>query len=196
MTAEQTVPEKKPTAPWLPILLIGLRLLIVCAAVAGVVSFVRVLTLPRAEANLRETKRIAIADIFGIEDPEFVEEDGFYLVRQNGAPVGYCVESTAAGFGGDLTLMVGYGIDETILGVRIVSHSETPGVGAKVKDDPAHLQQYVGKSGELTLKKDGGTDIDAISGATISSRAVNAAINQATGVLKEKLAPTPGGDAQ
>ncbi len=196
MTATTNAPQKKPQAAWIPALMIGLRLLLICAVVAGIISFVYAVTKPKAEANLRETKRIAISDIFGMENPDFDEDNGFYTVRDASGTVGYCVESTAAGFGGDLTLMVGYSADGTIRGVRIVSHSETPGLGARVKDDPAHLGQYTGKSGTLKLNKDGGTDVDAISGATISSRAVNQAVNQATDVLTKRLAATSGGDAQ
>lgn len=200
MTAE--VQQKKPQAPWLQMLLIGLRLLIVCAAVAGVVSFVRVLTKDQAQENLKKTKAAAISEIFGLENPDVVEVEkyGISIVRDNTkkegmTAVGFCVESKVAGFGGDMTVMVGYGLDQSIIGVRVVSHSETPGVGAKVKDDPAFLAQYEGKAGELILNKDGGTDIDAISGATISSRAVNEAVNRATGTLRDALAQLlTGGD--
>ena len=101
------------------------------------------------------------------------------------------MESVSGGFGGDMTLMVGYDGARTILGVSIVSHSETPGLGARVKTEAGYLDQYVGKSGEVVLNKngvaDGENDVDAISGATISSRAVLTGVNRATDALNAYL---------
>lgn len=191
MTTQATAPQKQRA--WLPVLLIGLRLLLICAAVAGIISFVYSVTKPKAEANLKATKDAAVSEIFGTSEASG-GKDGFYTVRygENLASTGYCIESTAGGFGGDLTLMVGFDADGRILGVSIVSLSETPGLGARV-NDANYLSQYVGKSGTLTLNKDGG-EIDAISGATISSRAVLSAVNAATERLQTYLAS--GGDAQ
>ena len=190
--------QKKQPAAWVPVVLIGLRLLLICAVVAGIVSLVYSVTKPKAEENLRATKSAAIAEIFGTNDLTFEEsatDAGFYTVHygEGHTAIGYCVESTSGGFGGDLTLMVGFDPDGTIKGVSVVSHSETPGLGARVKTDADYLTQYNGKSGKLTLKKDGGNDVDAISGATISSRAVLTAVNAATERLQTFLA---GGDAQ
>lgn len=191
--AMKTPEQKKQPAAWVSVLLIGLRLLLICAVVAGIISFVYAVTKPKAEANLKAAKDAAISEIFGASDASD-GKDGFYTVRygENLAATGYCVESVAGGFGGDLTLMVGFDAKGKILGVSIVSHSETPGLGARV-NDANYLSQYAGKSGALTIDKDGGTDIDAISGATISSRAVLSAVNKATERLQTYLA---GGSAQ
>lgn len=195
MTTQATAPQKQRA--WLPVLLIGLRLLLICAAVAGIISFVHAVTKPKAEANLREEKRKAIINIFATDTLTYeqdADDTAFYRVFDaEKSPIGYCVESTAGGFGGDLTLMVGFDAAGTIKGVSIISHSETPGLGARV-NDVNYLSQYGGKSGSLTLVKDGGTDVDAISGATISSRAVLSAVNAATERLQTYLAS--GGDAQ
>ena len=88
-----------------------------------------------------------------------------------------------------MTLMVGFYSDRSIAGVQILSHSETPGLGAKASD-AAYLAQYQGKSGTLSL----GEDIDAVSGATISSRAVLSGVTAAQKILDSHL--IPGGDAQ
>ena len=197
MTNHATAPEKKQPAAWVPVLLIGLRLLLICAVVAGIISLVYAVTLPKVEENLREEKRKAIITIFGTEDLSYTQsetDNAFYTVRYGENGLGYCTEETVGGFGGDLSLMVGFDADGTVLGVGIISHSETPGLGARV-NEADYLAQYRGHSGTLTLKKDGGSDIDAISGATISSRAVLSAVNQATAHLGKQLAAT-GGDAQ
>ncbi len=196
MTQQASAPQKTQKA-WIPVLLIGLRLLLICAIVAGIISFVYSVTKPKADENLRQAKISAISEIFGTSDLTFQiapENESIYIIHLAGSmSPAYCVEAVAPGFGGDLTLMVGYGADRTIQGVSIVSMSETPGLGARV-DDAAYLSQYAGKAGELTLTKDGGNDIDAISGATISSRAVLAAVNNATEQLNDYLAKSiPGG---
>lgn len=95
---------------------------------------------------------------------------------------GYAVEMNSSGFGGTIELMVGVAKDGTILGVSIISHSETAGLGAVAAADTsageAFRTQFAGRSGELNVNKDGGT-INAITGATITSRAVTRAVNEA-----------------
>ena len=96
---------------------------------------------------------------------------------------GYAVETAVDGFGGQFRVMVGFDEDGNILGYEILEHQETPGLGShmthwfKNADKPG--QNIIGrKGGSLTVSKDGG-DVDAITAATISSRAFLKAVNQA-----------------
>ena len=172
---------------WKSTLLIGLKLLLIAALVAGVVSFVNAKTASIAEENISKEKTKAIAQIFNGQSIETTEQNGIYTVTLDGKIIGYCLESTSSGFGGDMTLMVGYDADATLRGVRVISHSETPGLGARVCDnEEGALSEYAGKSGNLVW----GQDIDGISGATISSKAVLNGVNQAT----EKLLAFLGGE--
>ena len=100
--------------------------------------------------------------------------NGVWLVTSGGDILGYAASVSPLGFGGALDMMVGVNSDGTIAGMKIVSHSETPGLGSRV-DDPDYLSQYTGKSGTLSL----GNGIDAITGSTISSKAVLEAANRA-----------------
>ena len=77
------------------------------------------------------------------------------------------------GFGGEIVMIVGVNTEGVVTGVVITEMSETAGLGAKA-DDPSFLSQYVGKSGSLTVVKGnaGETQISAITGATVTSRAV------------------------
>jgi electron transport complex protein RnfG len=172
-------------------LLVGLKLLLICAIVAGVISFVYSLTAEQYEKNIQATKNAAIGEIFGLEAPtcrEIAQGDvKVYTVYNGETHIGYCVESASAGFGGDVALMVGYSPDRTLLGVSVIAHSETPGLGAKV-NEPAFLEQFKGQSGALVL----GDDVDAISGATISSRAVTDGVNQAFQTLQNVLSQNGG----
>ena len=77
-------------------------------------------------------------------------------------------------------MVVGIGTDGAVMGAKVTAHTETPGLGAKAQADPTWIAQFAGKpaSGALAVTKDGG-DIVPITGATITSRAVTAAVNTA-----------------
>ena len=97
----------------------------------------------------------------------------------NGNFMGAAVKTSEGGFGGKIDMMVGFLADGTIKGTSVLSHTETPGLGAnmtgKFKD------QFVDKnpaSYKLTVTKDGG-DVDAITAATITSRAFTKAVDKA-----------------
>ena len=92
---------------------------------------------------------------------------------------GAAIKTSEGGFGGKIEMMVGFLADGTIKGTSVLSHAETPGLGAnmtgKFKD------QFVDKNPEtfkLTVSKDGG-DVDAITAATITSRAFSKAVDKA-----------------
>ena len=104
----------------------------------------------------------------------------FRGLSEGGEPCGYALSVTASGFGGDIAMTVGVS-DGVVTGVRIGTHSETPGLGAKAADD-SFLSQFTGKGGELTVNKNGAqndSEISAITAATITSRAVTSAVNEA-----------------
>lgn len=150
-------------------------LVVICALVALVVSFVHAMTADIIAAAAEREKQAAIMRIFGegVEASQIDPLEGIaalYAVEDEG----YCVNLAAGGFGGNIEMMVGVNTDGSLRGVEIVSLSETPGLGSKVKD-AGYLEQYVGQRGTLTL----GGEISAISGATISSRAVLKGVNDA-----------------
>lgn len=114
--------------------------------------------------------------------PERVERDGcwVYEARLGDEVVGYAIEGTSPnGFNGDVTLMVGYCTDGTIYNIEVLAQAETPGLGDNMKsDDNLLINSFRGKkAGEMTMTvtKDGG-DVDALTAATISSRAYAEAV--------------------
>ena len=177
--------ENKQKSTGLQAVMIGCKLLLICAVIAGIVSLVYAVTLDQYEKNVPGTKTAAIGEIFGKSDVsvEALGSEGVYRVLDGERLLGYCVETASAGFGGDIVMMVGYDAEQKISGISIISMSESPGFGAKYKDDPALLEEYYGKSGALTL----GKDVDGISGATVSSSAVLEGVNQASRLLSEAL---------
>lgn len=94
--------------------------------------------------------------------------------------VGYCVEVQAHGFGGLMTAVVGVNTNGEVTGVAITSHQETEGVGTDAMTE-GYLAQYVGKSG--TIRSSGSNSVDAASGATATSEAVTACVNQALAIV-------------
>ncbi len=178
---------KKEQSSALTAALVGGKLLLICAIVAGIVSFVYALTEKPYEANIKEQKRLAISQIYDSDTVSYTELEGveeiqaLYIVKEGEALRGYCAEVASPGFGGDVELMIGFDADKKILGIRVISHSETPGVGAPVVSEGAYLDQYKGHTGQVTL----GEGVDAVSGATISSTAVAEGVNRAVQAIEQ-----------
>ena len=86
--------------------------------------------------------------------------------------------AAAKGYGGDVTVMVGIGADGKVTGIEILSHDETPGLGAN-STKPEFKNRFVGKSGVLMVSKTSneGQNVQAITAATITSKAVTSAVN-------------------
>ena len=127
-----------------------------------------------------------IKDRISIKDGDV--ERTFFIGVFDGEAQGVAFETSGKGYGGDVGLMVGIDIKESqLMGVGVTTHAETPGMGAKAKSDPNFAAQFQGLSLEQPYKVtlDGGS-INAISGATITSRAVSAAATDA-GKIYQKL---------
>lgn len=117
-----------------------------------------------------------LVDRFQIADGE--QERTFFVGVFDGQPNTVALESFGQGFGGDIGVMVAVNVEtDKIVGVGVTTHSETPGVGSRAKTDSRFRKQFEGVSVNEPFKvnADGG-EIDAVSGATISSRGVCAAL--------------------
>lgn len=114
----------------------------------------------------------------------------YQALDAQGQSAGYVVESTSAnGYGGNIVLYVGIRADKTVSGVSILSIAETPGLGMKAED--VLIPQFADKTAvAFTYSKTGSVaanEIDAISGATITTKAVVDAVNGAVNVTTELL---------
>ena len=113
-----------------------------------------------------------------VNEKEYVYYDA---LDEKGNVMGYVFSVTVKSYGGDLSAMVGISSEtDKITGVEITAISDTPGLGMKV-DSEDFLSQYIDRSGNIGVNKNEKTDteIQAVSGATISSKAVTEAVNQA-----------------
>ena len=172
-------------------------LTLVCTLTALLLSVVYAATNEMYEKNLLAEKQKAIAALFDREavQTQTLTANGLdvtevYRVTEYGVTLGYCANVKSAGFGGDMDMMVAIEPQGTLLGVRIVAMSETPGLGSRAAEQ-SHLSQYrgLGPMASVVLEE----DVDAISGATISSRAVNEGVNRALEVL---MSYVTGGNAE
>ena len=125
-----------------------------------------------------------IVDRFKIKDGDI--ERSFFVGVFDGKANKVAFESAGKGFGGDIGLMVGINLDnDKIIGIDVTTHSETPGVGSKAKTDPKLSNQF--KELDLVrsfkVKPDGG-EIDAMSGATVTSRGVCVGVTEAGNIYK------------
>ncbi|MBU5677693.1 RnfABCDGE type electron transport complex subunit G [Alkaliphilus sp. MSJ-5] len=173
---------------------LGLILLVITAVSAGLLSVVNdvtkvVIQEKAMEANLVYMKELLTdADEFKVvENPAISDVDGVeeaYEALKGGSIIGYVVKTTTSGYGGDVVMLTGINSDDTIAGMKVSSQSETPGLGARITEADFG-SQFVGKSAASELQLN--TDIDALSGATISSRAATAGVNAAIKAYNDVL---------
>ena len=164
-------------------------LLLITAVVAAALAGVNAVTAPViAELNAAATQEAISAVLpggFDSEIAEFADATGLVSKVYQGAN-GYAVEVGPSGFDNTITMMVGVDNEGKVLGISIVSHTETAGLGAVADADTpkgiAFRDQFVGASGAVSVTKDGGT-MDAITGATITSRAICVGVNAALDVV-------------
>ena len=163
------------------ILRLTVTLLLICAAVAAVLALVNFITKgPIAEAQVQKTKNAISVVLPGVSDVEEmpVTGDAGIVNAVYASEAGYAVEVVPGGFDGEITMMVGVA-DGKVTGISVISHTETPGLGAVAAASNAKGEafrgQFVGQSGVLSV----GEQIDGMSGATITSKAVVAGVNAA-----------------
>ena len=183
------------------IIKLGVTLFVTCVVVAGLLGLVNMVTEDKIAAiNWENTQTATKAVVADPENAEFSEAmeptsdmtaaasaaggtlDSVYEVLVGGESAGYAIKVVASGSQGNIEMMVGVDADGVVTGVSIVKNSETSGIGSKVmNNENGVLDQFIGKSaadGELTV----GKNVDAISGATVSSKGVTAGVNAALAV--------------
>ena len=161
---------------------------LICAAVVGVAYAVTKEPIDAA-ARAKTTASIArVLPAFSATPQEGSIQVGgadYKYYKVDGA--GYAIISSTSGFGGLLTLMVGISEDGMVHNTTVLSHSETPGLGAKCATDERFLSQFRGldpAAKTVAVKKDGG-DLDAITASTITSRAYALAVSNAVEVFRQ-----------
>ena len=188
------------------IIKLTVTLFVTCVIVAGLLGAVNMVTEPNItainKAKTEEAMKAVVADPDSTTFSDALENtaemeaaclaggatlQSVYEVQVNGAAAGYAIKVSASGSQGAIEMMVGVDGEGAVTGVAVVKHSETSGIGTKVADNEPNtagvgmLSQFEGKTaadGTLAV----GVNVDAVSGATVSSRGVTGGVNAALAV--------------
>lgn len=164
-----------------------LTLFLITAVVAGLLGLVNFITADKIAAGNAEkaaNAKSAVLPADSYEDiAQFNDPSGLITGLWKAGDDGYVAECVVGGSQGDIDLMVGVRADGTVSGVSIIKQTETAGLGAKATQ-PEFTEQFIGTAGEVLVTKDGG-QIEALTGATITSRAVCKAVSAATACVAD-----------
>ena len=156
-------------------------LCVICIVVTGALAATNGMTAPIIEAATLAAQEAArtelLPDAQGFEKVEGIDVANVSDVYRTTNDVGVVITSSAKGYGGDVVVMTAITPDGNIKQIKVTEQSETKGIGSNVVSTPSYWERYEGVSAAQALVLN--QDIDAYSGATISSRAVLTAVNSA-----------------
>lgn len=165
------------------ILKLAIILLLITAVVAGLLAFVNMLTVDKIAENTAKKANEAMQAVLPSASYEKIEVTAEDITEAYRTENGFVIRLNAMGFGGAIDMMVGIDSNGDVAGISVISHGETASLGAECTRSDWQ-SQFVGAKGDLQVTKDGGT-IDALTGATVTSRAVTEAVNRAVEFVKE-----------
>ena len=171
----------------------GLILGIICLIATLVLAVTYEITRPKIAEQLRREEQAALKSIIPDADsfePKTLDGIEYFEAMKGPDLVGYCLKVTGSGYSGYMRIMAGIDPDGVIRGVSVLEHQETPGLGSRITEvrpgetEPWFLKQFRGKSAKTVAVK---KNIDAITGATISSKAVTDAVRDAVNAFLVKV---------
>lgn len=157
----------------------------ICTIVTMLLAMTNMFTAEKIAENAAQKAAESRKKVLAAADYKPLDKEGnvYGAYDENGQKIGVVITTVANGYGGKIEVMTGIQTDGQVSGVNILSMEETPGLGAKGKED-GFLRQYRGyNSPNLAVSKDGG-EINALSGATITSRAITRAVGEAIEISK------------
>lgn len=178
------------------ILIPAVSLFLICVVVTAMLALTNQVTAPKIAQlaveteNKSKTEVLSAAKSFSdaktasLDENQYTYYEGF---DESGKIVGYVFSTSAKGYGGDIGVMVGIDSDGVVKGISILSINETAGLGMNAKNE-SFLNQYKEKSGELSVIKNGTpaeNEIQALTGATITSKAMTQAVNIAQNLYNQ-----------
>lgn len=159
----------------------------ICVVVSGLLALTNLLTKDVIAQVALETEQNSRLIVMTTADSFEESEDGTYYTALSGTDVvGYVFSTSSNGYGGSVEVMTGISVDGEITGVVILSQDETPGLGANCTED-SFLVQFLQKAQSLTVVKNtvaGEGEIEAMTGATITTSAVTTAVNSAVEIYE------------
>ncbi len=153
---------------------------VICVIITGALALTNDITKPIIQEAIIAAQTAARKELLPEAD-DFTKVEGLSVTNvveaytaNNG--VGTVVTSTGKGYGGTITVMTAFTPEGTIKQIKVTGQTETKGIGSKVAGDPAFWARYEGLEAKPLVL---GEDVDALSGATVSSKALTAAVNSA-----------------
>ena len=187
------------------------KLFATCVVVAGLLGVVNQVTSPNIaainKAKTEEAMKAVVTDAENsyFSDPLEISADmaaaaaaaggtvtEFYEVNDGVVAIGHALKIVASGSQGNIEMMVGLDLEGTVTGVSVVKNAETAGIGSKVMENEPNvkgvpvLDQFIGKGpadGTLSV----GSNVDAITGATVSTKGITAGVNAAIAVVNSMI---------
>ena len=164
------------------VLRLAVTLLLISGVMAAALAGVNSITAPKIEQLNYEKTQAAVSAVLPGGGDEVAAPAVDLVSKVYKGTNGYAVEVTPSGFDNTITMMVGVDNSGNVTGISIISHTETAGLGAvaaaTTSAGEAFRAQFVGLNGNVSVTKDGG-QVEAITSATITSRAVCAGVNAA-----------------
>ena len=179
------VTQVKPKKEMNEVLKLGLILFTITAVCAGLLGAVNGITTPiiaaKKEASKQEAMRTILSDADNFVAAENIQDEminELYIGVKDNTYVGTVAKVAPSGYGGPVEILVGINKEGKINAVQVLSHTETPGLGANAKE-PKFIDQFMSKLPPLKVTKSAPADneISAITGATITSDAVTKGVN-------------------
>ena len=169
------------------VLRLTLTLFLITTIVAGLLGLVNYVTADTIAEQIAQKAENAMRQVLEADsyEPLDVPEESAVTAAYRAGDRGYVVRVAPNGFGGAIDMMVGVDVSGAVTGVAIVSQSETASLGANCTREDFRAQ-FTGKTGTLAVSKDGG-EIEALTGATVTSRAVTEGVNTALEFVQEVL---------
>ena len=160
-----------------------ITLALIAVAVSLIMSGVNKITSPVIAQNQELALQESLKTVIDGEEFELLDEgEGYsvYKAIKGGEEKGLCVVTLGSGYGGEIKILTGIDKDRKVTGVELLNHSETAGLGANAQK-PEFKNQYAGKSFGIGVNKKAASDteIKALSGATVTSKAVTDCVNKA-----------------
>ena len=159
-------------------------LLVICLVASFLLAMTNKVTAPRIEELAKQTELKTRQEVLpAASEFEEVRQDGVdYCIGKDaqGNTVGCVFITVTKGYGGDVKVMTGVTSEGKVAGIQILALSETAGLGMRAKEE-SFLKQFVDKIGGIEVAKNdpGENEIQALTGATITSKAVTKAVNEA-----------------
>ncbi|WP_017416150.1 RnfABCDGE type electron transport complex subunit G [Clostridium tunisiense] len=172
---------------------LGIKLLVIAGIAGLLLGYAYEITKGPIEAKAKEEQSIAMKELlpaatdFKKSEKNFSSDSNIssiYEGNKNGQLSGYLFTVKSSGYGGPITMMIGISTEGKVEGVKILAHTETPGLGSNA-EKPKFKDQFKGKSAEKELTV--GSDIQAMTGSTITSKAVTSGVNSAIKFYNDQL---------